>query len=240
MEFLFELLGESFFFLVELIIESDRVPKWIRYLIIGLLLGLPLILLCYAIICASDLILGILLTVCALALATLLIYFIWNIHRSGILRPARKEDLPEILKMYRSVLGKPGCHWTISYPNEATLHEDFSTGHLFVLWRGKHRIGAGSIVPKNELDDLSCWQYRENARELARIVIACQYQGKGYGKHLVRKLCHKLDTSKAKAVHILVSVQNNHAKNLYRECGFTCKGPCHRYDHDYYAYERKL
>ena len=39
---------------------------------------------------------------------------------------------------------------------------------------------------------------------------------------------------------ILVSKENHHALNLYRETGFRCKGECERYGHSYYAYEKKL
>ena len=101
-------------------------------------------------------------------------------------------------------------------------------------------IGAGSIVPKNELDDLDVWQHREKAGEIARIVNKPEYQSKGYGKHLVKKLCYKLDNKGHTAVHLLVSTENHHALNLYREVGFHCMGQCERYDHTYYAFEKKL
>ena len=101
-------------------------------------------------------------------------------------------------------------------------------------------IGAGSIVPKDELDDLDCWHYHKNAAEIARIVIKPEYQSKGFGKYLVKRLCYKLDEKGYNAVHILVSTENHHALNLYRETKFYCKGQCQRYDHTYHAFERKL
>lgn len=101
-------------------------------------------------------------------------------------------------------------------------------------------IGAGSIVPKNELDDLDVWQHREKVGEIARIVIKPEYQSKGYGKHLVKKLFYQLDNKGHTAVHLLVSTENHHALNLYREVGFHCMGQCERYDHTYYAFEKKL
>lgn len=240
MDFLIELLVEIIGGILEAIIESDKVPKWIRYSLLGLIIFGIVALLCYAIIQAAELVTTIVLGVIALALVALFVFFVYNIQKSGVLRQARKEELQKILKMYRSVIGKPGCNWSITYPNEVTLHEDFKTGNLYVLCKGKRLIGVGSIVPENELDDLDCWQYRENVREIARIVIAPEYQGKGYGKHLVRKLCIRLEKMRCEAVHLLVSTENHHALNLYREAGFHHKGQCHRYDHDYYAYERKL
>lgn len=240
MDFLIELLFEIIGGILESIIESDKIPKWIRYSLLGLIIfGLVALLGC-AIADAADNVTAIVLGIIALALVALFVFFVYNIQKSGVLRPAKKEELPEILKMYRSVIGKPGCNWSITYPNEVTLHEDFKAGSLYILRKGKKLIGAGSIVPTNELDDLDCWQYRKNVREITRIVIAPAYQSKGYGKHLVRKLCLRLEKMDCEAVHLLVSTENHHALNLYRETGFHNKGPCWRYDQDYYAYERKL
>lgn len=159
---------------------------------------------------------------------------------TGVLIPAKKKDLRQVMALYRSVIGKPGCNWSISYPNDATLHEDFSSGNLYVLKKRRKLIGAASIVPKNELDDLQLWYYRENVREIARIIIAPEHQGKGHGKYMIRKLCQRLRRKGCRTIHLLVSTENNRAKNLYREIGFFSRGPVHRYDHDYYAYERKL
>jgi ribosomal protein S18 acetylase RimI-like enzyme len=235
-ELLFEIIGE----IIEAVIESDRVPKWIRYSLIGVLLGGILVLIGVAIIHATEVVMTIFLSFVALGLVALLIFLMYNIHRSGVLRQARKEELPEILKIYRSVIGKPGCNWSITYPNEATLYEDFRTSNLYVLYKGKQLIGAGSIVARNELDDLNCWKHQENVREIARIVIKPEFQSKGYGKHLVRKLCIQAEKSGATAIHMLVSGGNHHALNLYRETGFHNRGQCHRFDHDYYAYEKHL
>ena len=236
LEFLFELLIEC----VGAIIESDRVPIWLRDCLIGVFLAGIVGLLLYGILQTTNALLIVFLVILALAFVALAVFLVYRIHRSGTLRLAKREDLPVILRMYRSVIGKKGCSWSVTYPNEVTLYEDFNTHNLYVLCKGKTIIGAGSIVPTNELDDLDCWQYRDNAREIARIVIALDYQSKGYGKQLVNKLCHKLESMCCEAVHILVSTENHHALNLYRETGFHNKGACHRYDHDYYAYERKL
>ncbi len=240
MEFIFELIGAILEGILEAFLENDRIPKWIRYGVLTLLLGGFLALIVVALIAAGDWGLRIFLGILAAGLLAMMGYVFWKIFRYGIFQPAKKEDLPEILALYRSVIGIPGCTWSIAYPNEATLHEDFSTGNLFVLRQRGHIAGAGSIVPKNELDDLNCWQHKENAGEIARIVIYPDRQGRGYGKYLVDMLCHRLRKQDRKAVHILVARENHHALNLYRESKFHNVGACHRYDHDFYAYERKL
>ena len=237
-EFIFELLAE----LVGAIIESDRVPKAVRYLVFALIVVPLLVLLALGIrgAMATDLYLTVFLSVLAVGLVAGSIYLVYNINRSGVLKLAKKEDLPQVLKMYRSVIGQKGCTWDVRYPNEVTLYEDFNAHCLYVLCKGKKMIGAASIVPENELDDLDCWQFKENAREIARIVIVPEYQGKGYGKHLVKKICLKLESIGCQAVHILVAKENHHALNLYRSTGFKNKRECSRYDHEYYAYEKKL
>ena len=240
MEFITELLLEIIYGILETLTESNRIPKWLGYTLMFLPLGILVALIIRVILRADDIPTMVILGIIALVLTAIMVIPICSILCCGVLRTARKDDLPEILKMYRSVIGKNGCHWTVAYPNEATLQEDFQSGNLYVLWRGSKMIGAGSIVLKNELDDLDCWHHRKNAGEIARIVIKPEYQSKGFGKHLVKKLCYKLNEKGYNAVHILVSTKNHHALNLYRETKFYCKGECQRYDHSYYAFERKL
>ena len=156
------------------------------------------------------------------------------------LRAADKEELPQIRKLYRSVVGLEGCTWDAFYPNEDTLLEDFEAGQLFVLRKGGQILGAGSIVPENELDELEHWQFRKNAMELARIVIAPAFQGNGYGKLLVKKLCDRLARSGCKAVHLLVAQENKPAQQMYQRIGFQNRGTCHRYEIDFFVYEKEL
>lgn len=240
MDFVIEFFGELVLEILGAIIESDRVPKSIRYFLLGLIIVPLLALVGYGIYSASDVIWIVVFCVIGIVLIGLFAYFVYNIHRSGVLKRVKKAELPQILKLYRSVIGQPGCTWNVFYPNEATLHEDFSTDNLYALYKGKKLIGAGSIVPENELDDLELWYYKDGAREIARIVIDPKYQGKKFGKHLINKLCRQLESKRCQAVHLLAAAENNHAKNLYRSAGFRNKGKCHRYEREYYAYEKKL
>ena len=238
MEFIFELIGAILEGILEAFLENDRIPKWIRYGVLTLLLGGFLALIVVALIAASDWGLRIFLGILAAGLLAMMGYVFWKIFRYGIFQPAKKEDLPEILALYRSVIGIPGCTWSIAYPNEPTLHEDFSTGNLFVLRQRGHIAGAGSIVPENELDDLLCWHYRENPREVARIVINPDFQSKGHGQYLVHQLCRVLRKSGCKSIRLLASTENKRAIRIYQKCGFLSRGSVNRYDHQYYAFER--
>ena len=46
---------------------------------------------------------------------------------------ASEAQLPQILSLYRSVIGKEGCTWDMFYPSEGTLKEDFAAKQLYVL-----------------------------------------------------------------------------------------------------------
>ena len=205
MEFIFELFGVVLEAIFEAFFENEKIPKWIRYGVLALLIGGLVALMVIALIAAGDWGLRIFLGILAAGFLAMMGYVIWKIFRFGIFQPSKKEDLTEILALYRSVIGLPGCTWSIAYPNEATLHEDFRTGNLFVLRQRGRIVGAGSIVSRNELDDLDCWQHKENAGEIARIVIRRHRQSRGYGKFLVDMLCQRLRKQDRKAVHILVA-----------------------------------
>ena len=235
-----ECLIECFFEVLGGILEHLNLPKWLditrsTVFVVGLLA-----LLIFAVCRASIIVLQVLLVLALLALLILFSVLLCKHFLFGSLVKARKKDLPQVLALYRSVISKPGCNWSISYPNDTTLHDDFRTGNLYILKKGRKLIGAASIVPENELDDLQLWYYRKNVKEIARIVIAPEQQGKGHGKYMIRKLCLRLRRKGCRTIHLLVSTENNRAKNLYRENGFLSRGPVHRYDHNYYAYERKL
>lgn len=235
-EFIFELAAE----LIGEGINSERLPKFLRYLLLTVLCLPLLAIFVIGAITAEDTFLSVFLYALAIGLLALFGFAVYRMNRYGLFRQAAKEDLPGILKLYRSVIGRPGCTWNVFYPNETDLQADFQAECLYTLKKGNALIGAGSIVPQNELDDLECWGIRENARELARIVIAPECQGKGFGKHLLSMLCYRLERTDCKAVHLLVSTENHHALNLYREAGFQNKGKCTRYGREYYAYEKKL
>ena len=240
MEFFIELLAEI---LGSVIVEFFRhitIPKWLHWSIITIFILGAIALLILGIYRLGWVLLQAFLLIIGLALLVLIGYLIYRTCHYGILRQARNEDLSRIMQLYRSVIGHPGCNWSISYPNEANLYEDFHSQNLYVLCKGKKIIGAGSIVPQNELDDLSCWRYQENTREIARIVIAPAYQGKGHGKYMVRKLCSRMRSAGIQAVHLLVSTENYHAIRLYRNAGFFGRAQCKRYGNMYYALEKKL
>lgn len=158
-----------------------------------------------------------------------------------ILRKARQGDLADVLRLYRSVLGRPGCTWTEEYPAQEEIDYDFGHDSLFVLCEEDAVIGAASVVPDNELDELDCWRLSDGSqREIARIVIAPERQGRGCAKAMLSMLFSIMRKNGCSAVHLLAAKENPAAVRTYQALGFAIVGECFTYGHDYFAMEMKL
>lgn len=157
------------------------------------------------------------------------------------LAPAQEADLPRVAALYRSVIGRPGCAWNDAYPTLEDIALDFSAGGLYVLRRGAEVIGAVSVVPEHELDDLSCWCIADGAQqEIARVVIDPREQGHGYAEAMLKQLFCALKAQGCSAVHLLVAQDNPAALATYRALQFRFLGACTRYGHDYLICEKPL
>ena len=178
--------------------------------------------------------------------------------RSMVFRKGRREEAEKILKLYQSVIGSEFCTWNEFYPGREEINADMSCGNLYVLTEEKNPgdggaygedriVGAASIVSENELDDLEFWSRPETAGdreekvcEIARIVVAPEYQGKGLAKKLLISLEEILRERGCSAVRLLVAVKNKPACRAYLHCGFRILGECDRYDDHYYVCEKIL
>jgi ribosomal protein S18 acetylase RimI-like enzyme len=157
-----------------------------------------------------------------------------------IFRKADASDAKTVLALYRAVIGTPFCVWDESYPGETEIQGDLAAGTLYVLARDGEVIGAISIVPENETDNLDCWKVRENAREFARVVIKPDQQHKGLSVYLVKGVIRELQRQGAAAIHIAVAKENIPAQKLYRKTGFVFCGETDMYGHSYFLCERIL
>jgi ribosomal protein S18 acetylase RimI-like enzyme len=158
-----------------------------------------------------------------------------------LFRKAKKEELPKVSSLYKSVIGSTGCAWNDNYPNEENIQNDFDSGCLYVLVEDTSVIGAVSVVPENELDHMNCWNIKDGKqRELARLVVSPYYQGKGYAREMLTRLFIELRDSGCPAVHILVAKGNDYAIRLYKSLGFSFLEECFMYGNDFYACEKAL
>ena len=155
-------------------------------------------------------------------------------------RKAKTSEAGTILALYQSVIGTPFCTWNEYYPGEEEIADDLAHESLFVLEEEGEIIGAISIVPENEMDDLTCWTIRENAREFARVVIRPDQQQKGLSSRLIDGIFKELQQQGCAAVHIAVAKENTPAQRLYRKAGFSFCGETDMYGHSYFLCEKGL
>ena len=156
------------------------------------------------------------------------------------LRLAKKEELDAVLALYRSAVGAEFCTWDEEYPGEFEIEQDFANDSLFLLCDNDSVLGAISVVPDNELEELDCWQCREATAELARVVVVPSLQGKGLSKTLVTEAENMLRQRGVRAVHLLAAVKNIPANKCYESCGYMRYAPIEMYDNLYYPCEKLL
>ena len=156
-----------------------------------------------------------------------------------VFRHARKSDAEVILGIYNAVRGKGFCIWNDEYPFMPEIEADLQSEGLFVLEADNEIIGAASIVPQNEMDSVSVWTHRD-AAEIARIVIAPEFQGRGYSEIIVSHLLSELKNRNVKYVHLAVERNQIPAQKTYKKLGFTTVGKWESYGHHYFLCEKEL
>lgn len=156
-----------------------------------------------------------------------------------IFRKAIQQDLDEVYKLYRSLVGSAMCTWDESYPGWIQINEDFQHDGLYVMEENSTIVGAISLVPENELDALPFWVCSQ-AREIARVAVVPGLQGKGIAYQMVSALTAQASQAGVPAIHLLVSVENAPAQRLYRKCGFTFLNRCSMFGLDFFACEKLL
>jgi len=155
-------------------------------------------------------------------------------------QPVSENDLDTVRSFYQSYKGTPGSTWNEYYPNEEILQLDYTSGNLYGLYKESELVGAISVSTENHLDKLPCWTHKESAKEIARVVISPKYQGKSYGTIMLTDLFKQLREQGVSAIHLLVSINNPRAINLYNKFRFENRGQYLLYEHDYYAMEVSL
>ncbi len=156
------------------------------------------------------------------------------------LRLARADELDTVLALYKSVLGTPFCVWNENYPDRLELDHDFETENLYAFAEVDAVIGAVSVVPENELDELDCWRVRDGAAELARIVISLDRRGHGLAVTMLSELIARLDAAGVPSIHISAAVTNIPSLKTYKKLGFDTVGEADLFGGRYYLLEKIL
>lgn len=155
---------------------------------------------------------------------------------------AEEKDKQEILLLYRAAIGSEGCTWTMEYPNEEILENDFKRNDLFVIKNDSGEIvGAISIDDDTEVEALECWS--KNLRpgaELARLVVREENQNQGIARLLITSAIEVLKKRGYMSVHFLVSKTNFKAINSYNKLNFNVKGESDLYGENWWCYEKEI
>ena len=155
---------------------------------------------------------------------------------------AEKNDIEEIVKLYRAAIGTPGCTWSVDYPNENLALKDWERNELFCL-KGDtgELIGAISIDDDKIVEELSCWtEWMKPGAELARLVIKADYKNQGIAGILLGYAMQELVERGYKSVHFLVSKTNYRAIRSYAKLNFSNCGSVDLYGEHWWCYEKEL
>lgn len=154
------------------------------------------------------------------------------------LRKAREYETAVVAQLYKGGAMSDFSVWDENYPTPEHARNDCRLGNLYVLENNGNIIGAVSVESDHEFDDMECWSIKgENTVEIARIVIAPAYQGKGYAVKMVELMVKHLSANGIKSVHLLSAKSNIPATKTYSRLGFDTVGECVAFGHEYYAME---
>ena len=163
-----------------------------------------------------------------------------GVRRDRTFRKARADEADTVFALYQAVIGMPFCVWNDEYPGRTEIRHDLETGNLFVLEQEKKIIGAISLVPENELDDLDCWSSDRSVAEFARVVLLPEEQGNHLAQLLVSGILEEMRSRGYENVHISVAKENLPAQKTYRRMGFDFVGEEEMWGHRFFLCEKKL
>lgn len=151
---------------------------------------------------------------------------------------AKNEDMPEITAIYEHLKGTPGCTWHDEYPTWDILSSDINSGSLYVLRDKGAIIAAASVRGDDDLASEAGWESK-NPCVLTRMGVARDYQGKGVGSFMLKKL---IDAALARGYGGIVLIVNKYYPSgiaLYERNGFVRRGEASlpEYGLNYYKYE---
>ena len=163
-----------------------------------------------------------------------------------VFRIAKEADEQAILDFYESVR-KSGresgtCDWADDYPSKEILADDIKNRRLwlseiFSESSEKKIAGTFSILETDDLDDEPLPWTAIKSCVPARIAVAPEMQGKGFGKLLLREIIAIAKKSGFQSLRLLASKKNDRANRLYQSALFVLKGEARLYGGEYIAYE---
>ena len=153
-----------------------------------------------------------------------------------------ETDLDEIVALYQSALGTPGCVWTENYPTREILLEDIRANALFGIKNDDGKIIAAIARDRDdEVDALPFWNKELSpAAELARLVVSNCYKNQGIARILIRQSMKELKKEGFHGIHYLVAANNMCAVRSYHALGFHFAGEVNMFGQHYLCYESQI
>lgn len=160
-----------------------------------------------------------------------------------LFREAVPSDLDAVMALYRACTAVAPSHgndsWDENYPCREFAEEDVRNHGLFVLEQEGEIIGAVSLVPHDDWDEVPVWTV-EPACSLSRLAILPAMQG----RHLAQRLLEEV-SAVAKARGYAATRHgslptNLPANRLYDRMGYVERGTAFLFGHEYRCLERIL
>ena len=153
-------------------------------------------------------------------------------------RLANYDEISEIMDIYHSLIGTPGCTWDLYYPSRETAEYDINNGFLYVLKNGEKIIAVASAGNLDELGDLQ-WKLR-NPCELARIGVMPTMQKQGIGSVLLKHIINAMADKGYDGMRFTAWKNNLAALALYNKNGFEKCGEVFRFGRDNCCYQMQF
>lgn len=148
------------------------------------------------------------------------------------------DDIQQIVDIYHSLIGTPGCTWTLDYPDRETAESDINSKSLYVLKKNDTIVAVASAGEFNELGHLQ-WTLKAPC-ELARIGVTPTMQNQGIGTIILKNIIKAVKEKGFDGIRMLVSKTNASALALYDKNGFEKCGEAYMYGLDFYCYQIKI
>lgn len=151
------------------------------------------------------------------------------------------DELDQVLALYQSVLGQEGCTWTEDYPSRSDLLGDIQAQALYGIHADGRLIAAIARDRDERIDALDCWSRElRPAAELARLVVAREYQNRGIARKMILAMMELLKEQGYRSVHYLVAGRNVRAVRSYAKLDFSCVGETDLFEEHWLCYEKAL
>jgi ribosomal protein S18 acetylase RimI-like enzyme len=149
---------------------------------------------------------------------------------------ANYNEIPEIVSIYHSLIGTPGCTWSLDYPNEETAEDDIKNNWLYTLKMNDKIIAVASAGKFDDWEHLRQWK-PNNPCELARIGVNSAFQKQGIGTIILQYVIKEMKEQGFGGMRFIVSKTNPAALALYDKNGFERCGEAIIFDIDWFCYQ---